>query len=282
MSDSFMFMDKYRINVHTHLPQLEDGAQDKQVTFVFMNGLGVPQQKYQQFFDGLAKKGYTIISADYPCCGENQPKLNRRVNYGYDELLEYFIPPLIDIAKGISDDNSVYLMGHSLGGQLSTFYSAIHGVPMIGVASGNVYHKNWEGTGQLHILKIMVVFQTLIRLYGYLPAHLLKLGDRESKGLIHNWCHMALTGRYDFIKRGLNTSKGKGMYVCIQGDEFAPLKATKHLAKLCSNATDATLIPIRLPEHLKGNPHGVWIKDPARVIETIDAYMTTDNMTSNQ
>lgn len=275
MSDSFLFMDRYLVKVDIQHPQVNDDVTsqhiaDKKTTFVFLNGLGVPRQKYSKFIIGLAKQGYTIISADYPCCGENQPKLDRSVNYGYQELVQYFVPPLLQIAQKISKDNAIYLMGHSLGGQIATFYSALHGVPMIGVAAGNVYHKNWQGTEQLHILKTMLVFKALISIYGYLPAHLLKIGDRESKKLIQNWCQMALTGRYHFIEQGLNTSKGNGMYVCIKGDQFAPQKATQHLAKLCDKASFTN---VALPKSLKGNPHGVWVKEPEGVIAAIDEYL---------
>ena len=274
MSDSFLFMDKYAVNVHINSPKLSDDTQDKNTTFIFLNGMGVVRQKYSKFFQGLSAQGYTVISADYPCCGDNQPKLDRSVNYGYQELLQYFIPPLLKVAKAINEDNHIYIMGHSLGGQLASFYSALHGVPMIGVASGNVHHKNWQGVEQLNILKTILAFKTLTSIYGYLPAHLLKIGDRESKQLIHDWCQMAWTGRYNFIEQGLNTSKGHGMYVCIKGDRFAPPKATKQLAKLCSQVSFNT---VSLPKHLKGNPHGVWIKDPAVVITAIDDYIKSQN-----
>lgn len=281
----FMFQDKYKVDVHIHRPadinqeDLVNTPFDKATTatmpvhakptLVFLPAIGVAQRKYSKLFAALTQKGYTIIAADYPCCGDNLPKLDRSVNYNYQDIVNDFIPPLLSFSK----HPTTYLFGHSLGGHMATIYSALNGVPMIGVATGNLHYQNWQGLGKLKLLQAVAVFKPLTKLYGYLPGHKIGFGDREARGLIDDWCYNALTGRYDFIdemggdESDHTPSRGAGLYFYMEGDDYAPYDSTKTLAKLCAAST---LISVKLPKHIKGNPHSIWIKHPELVVDIID------------
>jgi predicted alpha/beta hydrolase len=264
---TFKFKNQYTVNVHTHKPLPAD---DQQTTLVFLTAIGVPLRKYSKLFAELTAKGYSVIAADYPCCGENTPQVNRSVDYNYQDIVDDFIPQLL----ALSEHDKTYLFGHSLGGHMATIYSVLHDVPVIGVATGNLHYKNWSGAGKLNILRAVAVFKPMIALYGYFPGYKIKFGDRETKGMMTDWCHTALTGRYDFIQADLQASKqagkGQGIYFYIEGDDYAPYKSTQNLAKLCA---DSTLISVKLPEHIKGNPHGAWIKDPDIIVQHLDEQL---------
>lgn len=260
---TFTFKKQYSVNVHIHKPEPEH---DRETTLVFMTAIGVPLQKYSQFFEHLTTKGYTVIGADYPCCGENEPQLDRSVNYNYQDIVSHFIPPLL----GYSENKKTYLLGHSLGGHMATIYSALTDTPVIAVATGNLHYKNWQGWGRLNILRAVAIFKPLVAIYGYFPGYKIGFGDRETKGIMNDWCHTALTGRYDFIKGDLNAGKGRGLYFYIEGDSYAPYKSTQNLAKLCA---ESTLISVKLPERITGNPHGAWIKDPDIIARHIDEQL---------
>ncbi len=260
---TFTFKNEYSVSVHIQEPKAE---QDRKTTLVFMTAIGVPLHKYSPFFATLTAKGYTVIGADYPCCGENEPQLDRRVDYSYQDIVTHFIPPLLSFSK----HQKTYLLGHSLGAHMATIYSALTDTPVIGVATGNLHYKNWRGWGRLDILRAVAVIKLLIAIYGYFPGYKIGFGYREAKGIMSDWCHTALTGRYDFIEGDMNTNKGRGLYFYIEGDTFAPYKSTQNLAKLCAKST---LISVKLPEHLKGNPHGVWIKDPEVIARHIDEQL---------
>ena len=258
---NFKFQDKYQVKVHIHEPNPDN---DQDTTLVFLPAIGVPLRKYSKFFKALSVRGFTVIGADYPCCGENKPKLNRSVDYNYQDIVDDFIPQLLAFSK----NPTIYLLGHSLGAHMATIYSALYDVPVIGVATGNLHYKNWSGFGKLNILRAVAVIKPLTKIYGYFPGHKINFGDREAQGIMKDWCHMALTGRYDFISNldSKGANKGRGIYFYIEGDDYAPYKSTKNLAKLCA---DNTLIPVTLPKHIKGNPHGAWIKDPEIIVTKI-------------
>ncbi len=260
---TFIFKNQYSVKVNIHKPAAHI---DRQTTLVFMTATGVPLLKYAILFESLTAKGYTVIGADYPCCGENIPHVDRTVDYNYQDIMDGFIPKLLRF----SEHESTYLFGHSLGGQLATIYSALTNIPMIGVATGNIHFKNWYGWERINILRVLVVFKPLTMLYGYFPGYKVGFGNKEPKGLMNDWCHLLKTGRFDFIKGDLVANKGRGFFIHIKGDRYSPYPSIKHLTKLCA---ESILISVTLPQHLKGNPHGVWIKDPEIITDHIDQQL---------
>ena len=253
--------------VKTHIDRPSDSQENNlNITLVLMTAIGVPRRKYGTLIEGLTKKGFTVVSADYPCCGENLPHIKRGVDYSYRDLVVGFIPKLIDIAKEATPDSKIILFGHSLGAHIATLYSATTDFPMIGVATGNIHYKNWKGLGQLNILTAIAAFELLIRVYGYLPGYKIGFGHREAKTLMKDWLHTAKTGRYDFMKTSLNTGLGRGFFINIVGDDFAPYASTKGLADLCEVSR---LNKVHIDPSLKGNPHGVWLKSPDEIIDEV-------------
>ena len=180
--------------------------------------------------------------------------------------MDDFVPQLVNY----SAHDSTYLIGHSLGGQLATIYSALSNIPVIGIATGNIYFKNWSGLQRLKMLQVLTIFKPMTMLYGYFPGYKVGFGDKEARGLMDNWCHLIKTGRFDFIDGNLKAGKGRGLFIHIEGDTYSPYPAVKHLSKLCA---ESKLISVKLPEHLKGDPHGVWIKDPDFIIDHINQQL---------
>lgn len=265
---SFDFKTKKQtFTVKTHVNRPSDSQPDDlNITLVLMTAIGVPLIKYSTLIEQLTAKGYTVVSADYPCCGENLPHIKRGIDYGYRDLVTGFVPKLIETARLATPNNKIILFGHSLGAHIATLYSATTDFPMIGVATGNIHYKNWKGLGQLNILAAIAAFELLIRVYGYLPGYKIGFGHREAKTLMIDWLHTAKTGRYDFIKQSLNTGLGHGLFINIEGDDYAPYQSTKGLSDLCAVSR---LNKIKIDPSLKGNPHSVWLKSPDEVIDEV-------------
>ncbi|SUD90852.1 alpha/beta fold hydrolase [Psychrobacter phenylpyruvicus] len=265
---SFDFTTKkqtYPVKTHVNRPS-DSQKNNLNITLVLMTAIGVPHRKYGTLINGLTQKGFSVVSADYPCCGENLPPIKRGIDYGYRDLVTDFVPKLIDAAKQATPDNKIILFGHSLGAHIATLYSATTDFPMIGVATGNIHYKNWKGLGQLNILAAIAAFELLIRVYGYLPGYKIGFGHKEAKTLMKDWLHIAKTGRYDFMKQSLNTGLGHGLFINIVGDDYAPYQSTKGLSDLCSVSR---LNKVEIDPTLKGNPHSIWLKSPDAIIEEV-------------
>ncbi|WP_296405595.1 alpha/beta hydrolase [Psychrobacter sp.] len=248
---------------------------DRETTIILLNALGVTRNKYSKVIEGLSAKGFTVVSADYPCCGENKPTINKSVDYDYNILVNEYIPKLIEAAKAHNPNNQILLLGHSLGGHIATLYATSYGQSVIGVASGSVHYKSWEGKGRIRMLSAVATIKSLLAIYGYLPGYKIGLGAKETKTLMTQWCQTALTGKFKFMTVSLTPKDGKGLYLNIDGDNFAPFKSTQSLANLCAHSK---VIQVKLDTKLKGNPHGIWIKNPKPVIDAICEnikYLTT-------
>ncbi|WP_227430337.1 alpha/beta fold hydrolase [Psychrobacter sp. I-STPA6b] len=261
---TFQFMDKYTVQVHHHLAQ-NDNA--KHITIVILPAIGVAIKKYDQLSQQLAIQGYDVIAADYPCCGANQPQVHRGIDYNYRDLIDDFIPQLLSFSKTPTS----ILLGHSLGGQLASLFSTEHHIDVIGIATGDIHYKNWQGLGQLKILAVATLFSILSKLYGYFPGYKVGFSDKETKGVIQDWGRMVFRGIRRIYTRSAQDSKsqqsqGFGYFISIKNDNFAPISITQALAKLFVNSHIDTVC---LPVELKGNPHSVWLKTPQVIIEKI-------------
>lgn len=259
MCGSFLFKDKYNVQVE----RFEATQQQKsEITFILLPAIGVPIQKYQRFINHLNQVGYHVVTADYPCCGINHPHIDKDRDYGYKDLVTEFIPNLLKFAK--SEKN--ILLGHSLGGHLATLYATQNTISIIGIATGNIHYKNWPGLAKLNILRAVGLFKLLTNFYGYLPGHKIGFGLKEAKTLIHDWCHTALTGNYDFFTPQHKKAKGHAVYIHIKGDHFAPYQSTKKLAEMFRSYS---LESIELNTQLKGNKHSIWLKEPNNIVYEI-------------
>lgn len=291
---TFTFKDRYCVKVNIDRPSTQQNAQqairqdnsqggqqaqqpDRAITLVLMTAIGVPLSKYTKFINALTKQGFTVVSADYPCCGENQPHVSRGIDYGYQDLVDKFVPALLDNARILTPGHQIIMLGHSIGAHIGSIYSALTDTPLIAVATGNIHYKNWRGLGRLNILRAAAAFEVLIRVYGYLPGYKVGFGYKEPKKLMKDWCRTAWTGKFDFIKElkssafiEAKANKGQGLYFNIIGDDFAPFASTQHLSELCARAK---VVRIQLEPALRGNQHSVWLKSPESVVENIVANL---------
>lgn len=262
----FKFLNQYDVNVQQFCPRHDH---DLKITLILLPAIGVPIKKYYQFINMLNDVGFTVLTADYPCCGENTPHINKGINYNYRDLVDGFIRQLVDF----STTERTILLGHSLGAHLATLYATENNIEVIGIATGNVYYKNWSGLERLKILNAVLIFQSLSIFYGYLPGYKIGFANKEAKGVIQNWCYTALTGKYDYFSSDLKCAKMKGYFIHIDGDKFAPLKSTLALAALFH---DCVVEQVRLPQYLKGNQHSVWLKEPDIIVNRILEKLTQD------
>lgn len=70
----FSFKNRYSIQVNERKPI----GKAKDLTFILLPAIGVPVQKYEKLIMGLGDIGYSVMYADYPCCGENTPHISKK------------------------------------------------------------------------------------------------------------------------------------------------------------------------------------------------------------
>lgn len=270
-------MNKTYLQRHIKFPQSDNILVDvyqiphQQQVIIVLPALGVPLQKYATLIQGLVQRGFNVIAADYPGCGRNTPQVSANFDFGYADLLGYFIPQLIHIANELSTQTPI-LLGHSLGGHLATLYAQHHLVKVIGIATGNIGLRYWNLKGKLNILKAATVFNAMILKDGYLAGDQVGFGQKEAKTLMCDWSKVIFTGNYRHILQDETLSQRPALFIQLVQDDFAPMSSTLGLSRYFKNAQVKQL---DLTADLKGNQHAIWLKQPEKVIELVHDFIVT-------
>ncbi|MDX5372606.1 MAG: alpha/beta fold hydrolase [Pseudomonadaceae bacterium] len=272
MVDALQFADG-----RFHCPVTFYAAPQAARTLIVLPALGVTARKYEGLARRLVAVGHNVLVADWPGQGESRPRPGWRHDYGYRQLVEEFLPKLLELARRHFPEAAPVLLGHSLGGHIATLYAAAHPdspVPVIGVACGNIHYRHWSGLGRLLTPSAALLFGLFVSVLGYLPGRRLGFGGQEARSLMRDWGRVAFTGRYRHLGLALapaTRSRVASLYVQIEGDRFAPPASTRGLAELIQ--VEPRLEHLPSPRPPQENPHSAWLRAPQGVVECVDAWL---------
>lgn len=112
-------------NIETSSPQylLFEPIDAPKALIVIWPALGVTSSYYAEFCNELNTLGIAVAAADLPGRRIGSKGSNRTVGGGYHELASEYWPRVIASAiKKLNKEVPVYILGHSIGGQISTLY----------------------------------------------------------------------------------------------------------------------------------------------------------------
>ncbi len=150
---------------------------------------------------------------------------------------------------------------------------------LILVASCSVYFPGWGFPRSIGVLFFSQMVRLVSNVLGYFPGTRVGFGGTESRKLIRDWAHEALTGRYkipgsphDFedLLRGMRLPV---LAISFDDDFFAPERAVRNLCAKMSEAelTHRHFKPQELGEQQIG--HFQWVKKPGPVIREIEKWL---------
>src|SRR5262245_19222406 len=93
-------------------------------TLVFLPAMGVPVSYYGPFFARLQAAGARVLPMDLPGQGASPLRARRGDDYGYRDVAEELVPQAVRAARAERPQAPVFLVGHSLGGQLAVLACA--------------------------------------------------------------------------------------------------------------------------------------------------------------
>lgn len=243
--------------------------------------MGVKASYYRDFCASFSELGYNVISADLRGNGSCSIQPKRSVDFGYKELVETDLACFTAAAKKRFPNTKLILLGNSLGGQMSSLYTATHQEEisaLILIAVCSVYYKaypkpfsTWFGTQ---------FFNLVGQIMGYVPGDKLKFAGIEAKTVVSDWAQQARSGLYkptgsniDY-ETALANSQIPVLCYSFAKDQLAPKSAVKHLLDKFKSAPVEHRHITAADMGLEKIGHFTWAKQPKPFARTIDKWIS--------
>jgi len=244
--------------------------------------MGISSEFYKPFADQLARAGLIACRTDLRGNGSSEVRASKDVNFGYFDLVANDISSAVERVRKHYPSHPIFLMGHSLGGQLAALYLALnsesaHG--LITIAAASVHYKQYPFATRLFILASTQLAWAIARLNGSFPGEIVGFGGREAYGVIRDWARQARTGRYelsgcDHEFEGLMAAVEKPVLaISVAGDWIAPEKAVSHLCGKLKRAAVTRWHYRPLSDGQAKIDHFRWVKHAQPIVETISAWI---------
>jgi predicted alpha/beta hydrolase len=250
----------------------------------WLPALGVPAKHYLPLATALAADGVAVVLHEWRGIGSSDRRAGRRCDWGYRELLEVDLPAGLAAARSRWPQAVFHIGGHSLGGQVSCLYAALHPTAFAGivlVASGAPYWRRFRRGAAIGSAYVLAPW--LARLCGHLPGRRIGFGGNEARGVIADWARSGRSGRYaaagmavDFEQR-LSELQQPVMALRLRDDWFGPSASLEWLlGKMPRSAHEVGVIE---PADLAGHPadHFTWMKTPAEIAARIAHWVDRRN-----
>lgn len=251
--------------------------------FVCLPAMGVAASFYTPFAEALAQatRGVAVLT-DLRGQGQSEALARRGAQFGYQEIVAQDIPSLTAAIAAQFPDRPIYLVGHSLGGQLGSL-ATVHTAPclagLILVASGTAHHRVWPKGLRWRAGIAVRAVRIVAALLPWYPGRLLGFGGDQPRRLMADWSYNASTGRYrcagsriDY-EEALNDIVLPVLSVEIRADPVAPTGATTELlAKLASCAIERRQID-GVTADAPWRRHFSWARNPDKVVAEIVAWL---------
>lgn len=268
----------------TKITQFGEASNENTSVFICLSAMGVAGSYYQPLAEHLAANGHVAFTTDYRGIGHSSVQA-RSTDFGYREIIEYDYKEIIETVIDRFPDQPIYLLGHSLGGQLGGLYlgryvpKQVQGIILI--ASCSVYYRGWSGLTAYGTLVMTQLFAAVSGILGYFPGKQLGFGGTEAKTVMRDWSRQARTGQYrvegtDFdYEAALSQLKIPVLAISIQGDNFAPKKAIMNLYQKYHDS--APVHHHHLSPEEAGIPklnHFNWARQPSGVVKVVQSWLS--------
>lgn len=246
--------------------------------FLILPALGVRADYYQLLAYTIAHAGFYAVTMDWRGTGKSSVQVNRKTRFGYHEILTTELPEIIQVIKASYPGHPIYLLGHSLGGQIGLLYAALNPQTFSGavlVAAGSNYYKNLDIPRRFGRYVNLNLIRWITLLCGYFPGDKLGFAGRESKPMILDWLHEAMTGRYSIrnSSQDYETLLARMdipiLFITLVDDVMVTAKCARYLAAKLVTARVSRVELNMIGDQFKKIDHFNWAKKPAPVMETI-------------
>lgn len=247
-------------------------------TLICLPAMGVKAKYYDIFAHQLSEVGFNVITADWRGLGHSSIRASRKIDYGYKEYIQD-LATLIDHSNQWFPNSKKIIVGHSLGGQIGSLFTAQHPNLIQGlilIASCSVYYKGWDNFAAFKVRLAGTIFSPISSIYGYFPGHKIGFAGREARTAIKDWSYNARTGNYKPLNSdyeyepALQSLSKTVLSISIEDDYLAPKRSVENLYKKYNSSAD--IVHKHVSIEASGIPnlnHFNWAKQPDYMINMI-------------
>jgi len=158
----------------------------------------VPRRFYRHLAASLAEAGFTAITYDYRGIGDSRPARLRGFEASMRDWALLDMAGMLDWIDREVAPNQLFMVGHSVGGQVAGLIDNAHLVD--GMVTFSAQSGHWRLQGGEQRLKVAlhvhVTLPLLATVFGYMPWSLLGPGEDLPKGAAIEWSRWCRNPQY--------------------------------------------------------------------------------------
>ncbi|MEW1925914.1 alpha/beta fold hydrolase [Streptomyces sp. NPDC088360] len=251
---------------------------------LILPAMGTPARYYRAFARQLHAQGLTALTVDMRGQGESTPRVTDAdaADHGYRTIVEQDLVAIVDAIRAeLGPEPPLYLLGHSMGGQLALVHASlgigpgVDGVAL--VASGSVWFRAYGPLRGPALLIGQLLAAATSTMLGRWPGAKLGFGGNQPKGVMRDWARQGRTGRYSSpgsphdYEAALRTLGLPVLAVFVEGDTWAPAPALDHLV---GKVPAARVTRLRYSTQEAGGPldHFAWTRAGGALAKKVAAW----------
>lgn len=247
--------------------------------------MGVAAGFYDRFGAALAEAvGSSVWLVDLPGQGSSPLRARRGDDFGYADVVDHGLPALVDEVQRQLPGRPVFLVGHSLGGQLALLALEHLGPRIAGLvllASGTAHAGAWPRALRWRAWGLVLPVTLAARLLPWFPGARLGFGGDQARRWMRDWSHNSRHGGYRLHARGGREARAPDLRAVttpvlalqIHGDPVAPWEAAQALLALLPRAP-VHQRPMRgVLADAPWKRHFSWARQPAEAVRLAGAWI---------
>ena len=261
--------------------QIHRPAGKPKAIVVFFPGFGMGARYYWPMAQELRDRGFGVLVSELHGQGGQTAKATRRHQWGYHELAAVDYPAAVAAARTEFEEPGerlpVYLMCHSMGGQIGALYLSrpeadVDG--MITIGSGTPHYIRFAGREYIRLCWGGPVMWTVATALGYWPAgpwDLARYG-RQSGRHVREWAMFARNGRLHPTKADIDYEREMPkvttpvLMLTCDGDRDCTPDSAMDLASRLPRAARFEFVDRRLG-------HNRWAREPEAVADRFESWL---------
>jgi predicted alpha/beta hydrolase len=208
---------------------------------IFCPALAVPQKFYTQCAEFFAEAGFTVLSFDYRGVGESAGPENPRLGEWGSQDME----AVIQFAQALPGAPSIYLLGHSIGGQLiglAPSAKRLKGIVLVGASFP--YWRRYKGLRKITMGFMFALMMPLVCVFKkQFPSKLFGLGPTAlPSSLMADWSkwisedEYLLDPKFGFDPKGYQGLEQNILAYAFDDDDYVPTASFEKILDAFSSA----------------------------------------------